>query len=305
VTGGIKSTLFCAGQRRSAYESHPSCIGADRGSDALRRRPGQPFSSGQPGSRSRSPSAWRYRESQQPTPTKNRTAQLLQTLLVLAGDFDPNASDANGLANEFDVSVSTGAATYTPFIVPRGKTWTVTGLFTNNFMPNVLDPKISPYEIRKGIPRDGGNGGTLVCHGKKPATLKLAVIHVNLYIWATKVGNIKGCRLPSGKYWMSVVPYCTNKNDNSCDDWQAFLSNDDGAMAHRFAHSNRRTTRSSTRFSLGRFGSLQPSSSPASGSVLESKGLQGEVVKISRRAEPFRRMMVGEFWLAKTATTTF
>ena len=46
--------------------------------------------------------------------------------LFYAGDFDSNASDANGLANEVDVLVSTGAAVYTPFIVPQGKTWTVT-----------------------------------------------------------------------------------------------------------------------------------------------------------------------------------
>src|SRR5580700_2329019 len=34
--------------------------------------------------------------------------------LFYAGDFDSTASDANGLANEVDVIVSTGAATYTP-----------------------------------------------------------------------------------------------------------------------------------------------------------------------------------------------
>ncbi len=33
---------------------------------------------------------------------------------------------------------------------------------------------------------------------------------------------------------MSVVPYCTNKNDSYCNDYRAFLANDDGAMAHRF-----------------------------------------------------------------------
>src|ERR1700693_4511105 len=83
--------------------------------------------------------------------------------LFYAGDFDSNASDANGLANEVDAIVSTGAAVYAPFIVPKGKTWTVTGLFTNNFMSsNTIDPPIIPYEIRKGIPKAGGDGGQLV-----------------------------------------------------------------------------------------------------------------------------------------------
>jgi len=154
--------------------------------------------------------------------------------LFYAGDFDSNASDANGLANEVDIVVSTGAAVYTPFIVPKGKVWTITGLFTNNFLSTFsLDPKTSPYEIRKGIPKAGGNGGKLVCHGKLPATLADAGTCFPTY--ATIVKNIKGCRLPAGKYWMSVVPYCTNPNDSACTNgWRSFLANDDGAMNHRF-----------------------------------------------------------------------
>ena len=94
--------------------------------------------------------------------------------LFYAGDWDPYASDANGLANELDLIVSTGAAVYTPFIVPKGKTWTVTGLFTSNIFTNSeghIDPKVLPYEVRKNIPKAGGNGGQLVCHGRRPATL--------------------------------------------------------------------------------------------------------------------------------------
>jgi hypothetical protein len=158
--------------------------------------------------------------------------------LFYAGDFDSDASDANGLANEFDIIVSTGAATYAPFVVPKGKTWTVTGLFTNNFLVNfTLDPAISPYEIRKGIPAAGGKGGTLVCHGKKPATLTNAGVcnDCSIQVYATKVEHIKGCRLPAGKYWLSVIPYCTNPNDNACaNGYRGFLSNDDGPMNHRF-----------------------------------------------------------------------
>jgi hypothetical protein len=153
--------------------------------------------------------------------------------LFYAGDFDDYASDANGLANEFDIIVSTGAAVYAPFIVPKGKIWTVTGLFTDNFLEvGVLDPVIIPYEIRKGIPKNGGNGGTLVCHGRKPATLTNTFLSEWLQIYATKVEHIKGCRLPAGKYWMSVVPYCTNTG--SCSNDRGFEANDDGAMNHRF-----------------------------------------------------------------------
>jgi hypothetical protein len=154
--------------------------------------------------------------------------------LFYAGDFDSTASDANGLANEVDVIVSTGAAVYAPFIVPKGKTWTVTGLFTDNFMEVArLDPAISPYEIREGIPRAGGNGGRLVCRGKKLATLEYTGYqNYGIPLLADKVEHIKSCRLPAGKYWMSVVPYCTNAV--RCNGARNFEANDDGAMNHRF-----------------------------------------------------------------------
>jgi hypothetical protein len=156
--------------------------------------------------------------------------------LFYAGDFDSLASDANGLANEFDTTVSTGAAVYAPFIVPKGETWTVTGLFIDNFLSaDVLDPVTTPYEIRKGIPKAGGSGGTLVCHGTKLGTLVNTFIGEWYQIYATKVEHIKGCQLRAGKYWMSVVPYCTNASKcNLYGDYRGFEANDDGAMAHRF-----------------------------------------------------------------------
>jgi len=155
--------------------------------------------------------------------------------LFYAGDFDSNASDANGLANEFDIIISSGAAVYAPFKVPKGKTWTVTGLFTDNFESSAtLDPATSPYEVRKGIPAAGGSGGKLVCHGKAKSTN--TDTHLNDFgfeVYATKV-KVKGCTLKGGvKYWESVIPYCTNPNDSACtNNYRGFEANDDGAMAH-------------------------------------------------------------------------
>ena len=157
--------------------------------------------------------------------------------LFYAGDFDSNASDANGLADEFDVIVSTGAAVYVPFRVPKGKTWTVTGLFVNTFLSAyVLDPAKSPYEVRTGIPATGGNGGKLVCQGTLPSVLKVTGGTGYGQILGIFVRGIKGCRLKGGvKYWQSVVPYCTNPNDSFCkNSWRAFELNDDGPMANRF-----------------------------------------------------------------------
>jgi len=196
--------------------------------------------------------------------------------LFYAGDFDSNASDANGLANEFDITVSSGAAAYVPFIVPKGKTWNVTGLFTNNFLVDfTLDPAISPYEIRKGIPAAGGKGGTLVCHGRKPATLTNADVcgQCAIQVYATKVEHIKGCRLPAGKYWLSVIPYCTNPNDSACTNgYRGFLSNDDGAMAHRFGPLQ---PANNSFFNSAYFGANWDPSSKWQSSVRFSVGVEG------------------------------
>lgn len=157
--------------------------------------------------------------------------------LMYAGDFDSNASDANGLANENDVTISSGAATYAPFIVPKGKTWTVTGLLTDDFLSaQVLDPTATPYEVRKGIPAAGGNGGKLVCHGTKTGTAVTTGLQgFGFFIYAVRVRGVKGCTLKAGKYWETTIPQCTNSNDSSCTNgYRGFLTNDDGAMAHQF-----------------------------------------------------------------------
>jgi len=54
-------------------------------------------------------------------------------------------------------------------------------------------------------------------------------------VFATKV-KVHNCSLAGGvKYWESVIPYCNNANDSTCQNsYRAFEANDDGAMAHHF-----------------------------------------------------------------------
>ena len=184
--------------------------------------------------------------------------------LFYAGDFDSTASDANGLANEFDIIVSTGAAVYAPFIVPKGKTWTVTGLFTNNFLSGgVLDPVISPYEIRKGIPTAGGNGGTLVCHGRKPATLIPGVRRVlPLSITQPRSSTSRVAAYPPAS--TGCQSYLTARTPTRASA-PTIVASRPTMMARWLTGTdrwNRRTTRSSTRFSSARFGSRARSNSP-------------------------------------------
>jgi hypothetical protein len=160
--------------------------------------------------------------------------------LFYAGDFDSNASDANGLANENDVTISSGAAVYAPFNVPdvgnRGTVWTITGLFTNNFLSaGVLDPATSPYEVRRHIPAAGGNGGFLVCHGTLPSTaVATGRSDFGFNEYTVAVSGIKNCQVQGHHtYWLSVVPYCNNPNDSTCTNgYRGFESNDDGAIAN-------------------------------------------------------------------------
>ena len=144
----------------------------------------------------------------------------------------------------------------------------------------MLDPKVIPYEVRKGIPKKGGNGGKLVCHGRKPGTLTFSQEDGEFYIYATRVRNIEGCRLPAGKYWLSVVPYCTNKNDSNCTYWRMFLMNDDGVMRIRTVLLNPRTILSSILRFSGRTGTRVGSFRPVSASASAWK--EQLVQKVSR-----------------------
>jgi len=148
--------------------------------------------------------------------------------LFYGGDMDSTNSNTNGLANEVDLIVTTGATVYAPFLILHGQNWTITGLFTNNFLSaGVLDPAMSPYEVRHKIPAAGGTGGTLVCSGTLPATATptgRSDFGFNEYTVA--VTGITGCVLHSAKYWMAVVPQCTNTGDSNCQNsYRGFESN--------------------------------------------------------------------------------
>ena len=134
----------------------------------------------------------------------------------------PNVS--NGLANENTLFVGGtpyGAATWVPFIVPTGQTWTVTGLFTNNFMSyGVLDqtpntPTQAAYwAINTSVLP--GNGGTQVASGVAAATsTPTGRSDFNLQEFTIEVQGLS-VTLASGEYWMAVVPYCTNTANPYC-----------------------------------------------------------------------------------------
>jgi hypothetical protein len=151
------------------------------------------------------------------------------TCLFYGGDFSPTYTFlANGLANENDTligGVPFGAATWVPFTVPAGQTWSVTGLFTNNFSSyGVLDQNgksVAYWSINQGLLP--GHGGTVVAKGLSSATSTLTGrSDFDFEEYTIQVTGLS-VTLASGSYWLAVVPVCTNQDDPFCSG-EFFLS---------------------------------------------------------------------------------
>jgi hypothetical protein len=148
--------------------------------------------------------------------------------LFYGGDFvfDPFYPPflPNGLANETDLLVPGtpyGAAVWVPFTVPEGETWEVTGLFTNNQSTyGVLDqapnePTAAAFwSINEGVLP--GSAGTVVASGTSAATsTPTGRTAFSLPEYTVQVTGL--CfDLTPGRYWMIVVPLCTNTADPFC-----------------------------------------------------------------------------------------
>ena len=152
--------------------------------------------------------------------------------LFYGGDFDLSSPAADTFANE---NILPGGSPilsqiYSPFEVPAGETWNVTGLFVNSIAyPTALDPVATPWEIRTGIPSVGGSGGTLVASGTANGTMTKTGRSLNgtpeytiLVTWKTPVV------LQPGIYWENVTPQCTNANNSQCtaQGFTGFLESD-------------------------------------------------------------------------------
>ena len=157
---------------------------------------------------------------------------LLATLLLLTvaanagnilyfygGDFDPNHTGANGLANETDTTVTAGgftpnygAANFQNFVVGSGGV-TVTEMFTNDLMTLSPLPTTAYWEIRSGL--SSGNGGLLVASGTATDNLTLTG---RSGFGLTEYDNLVmglNVHLGAGTYWFAVVPNAPNSSGRS------------------------------------------------------------------------------------------
>jgi hypothetical protein len=149
--------------------------------------------------------------------------------LFYGGDFVDNVlgppSLPNGLSNEtttFIPGTPYGSATWVPFTVPAGQTWTVTGLFTNDQSSyGVLDqtpntPTAAAFwEIQEGTL--AGQAGTIIASGTAAATSTATGRSAfGLYEYTVQVEGLS-ITLTPGTYFMAVVPICTNAGNPYCD----------------------------------------------------------------------------------------
>ncbi|HTZ95171.1 MAG TPA: choice-of-anchor tandem repeat GloVer-containing protein [Terriglobales bacterium] len=156
--------------------------------------------------------------------------------LFYGGDFDITSPAADTFANEniYPGGFQTLSQIYSPFTVPAGETWSVTGLFINSIAyPTGLDPVATPWEIRTGIPIGGGSGGTLLASGANNATMTPTGRSLNgtpeytiEVTWNTPV------ILQPGTYWENVTPQCTDLNNQQCiaQGFTGFLESDSETM---------------------------------------------------------------------------
>jgi hypothetical protein len=111
-----------------------------------------------------------------------------------------------------------------PFTVPTGKIWRITGAFgviITTF--GTLDPAQADWSFSKGVSK--GHAGTSIKFGTPPATFNVLRCNgTEGFICAGILVNGINVTLRAGRYWMTVVPYCTNPNDPNCQSSRFFLA---------------------------------------------------------------------------------
>jgi hypothetical protein len=124
--------------------------------------------------------------------------------LYYSGDFNAADPNADGLSNEVDALITTGAHVYTP-VTPDSQ-WTVSGLLVNTL--SQLVPTSATWEIRTGV--SSGNGGTLVASGSGAVTqTATGRSGFGFTEYTDSVAVSPAVTLPYGTtYWINVTPVC-------------------------------------------------------------------------------------------------
>ena len=125
-------------------------------------------------------------------------------ILWYNGDFN----GVNGLANEVDPTVTTGASVYDNFVVTNPAGWDITAVFSDN-LENMSSVTSASWEIRTGV--SVGNGGTLVASGSGTPTVTatgrsgFGFTEYQIQVAISPALHLP--QLPAGQfYWLNVTP---------------------------------------------------------------------------------------------------
>ena len=159
--------------------------------------------------------------------------------LYYSGDFDAAGPNPDALINQNGV-VGGLAQTFTPFTVPSGHTWYITGLLINTLSissTGTHSPKKAGWSIWRGV--SAGTAGTLVFAGANKATFTpTGRTLLGVYTeYTVHVALSQPITLGAGEYFVNVMPQCT---DPTACSGQLFYESDveDALPAHHHGPAN-------------------------------------------------------------------
>lgn len=156
--------------------------------------------------------------------------------LYYSGDL--NIATGDGLANENDTIVSLSQV-FTPFTIPTGHTWFITGVLINNLTEGsaIHLPKKAGWSIWKGTA--AATPGTLLAAGANRAVFSATGRSVGGGTFPEYTASVtlpQTVALAAGTYFLNVMPQCT---DPTCSSQRFFLSNvTDVAPLHHHGPAN-------------------------------------------------------------------
>jgi len=137
--------------------------------------------------------------------------------LYYGGDWPVDDSNWVAWANTDGGAFGGGVWLYSGFKVPKGKTWTVTGLFSNNVFVGIdhFTPATPEWSINKGM-KNGVAGKTVKkgeTKGKAAATGRSFSGYPEMTV---SVKLPKKVVLKAGTYTEGVTPPCDTTQDSAC-----------------------------------------------------------------------------------------
>ena len=140
--------------------------------------------------------------------------------LYYGGDWASTDSNWVAFANADGWAFGGPVDMWSGFTVPKGKTWTVTGLVSNNLFYNIdhFTPSTPEWSINKGMA--AGKAGKVVAHGETKGTAAAtgrsccSNIYVEYSVIVKKLP--KAVKLAAGKYTTMITPPCDSTKDSAC-----------------------------------------------------------------------------------------